>query len=565
MVSIGRVYRRDAITPTRFPIFHQFEGLAVDRGLTLADLKGTLLHVMRALFGDDRAGAVPDALLPVHGAVRSSRTSPAASAAAPAAGPASSPAGSSSAARAWSTRRCCRTSARPRGVERLRLRARARAERHAPARHRRDPHCSGRQRPPRVLRQFRWPTTDARPGRRGSATTSRSTCRWPSSPSALSIVSAAEVERDRAARRRRRRRQPRPLSASAASSKPGSTRTPIDCSSAGRRRRGGASSDRVRRLELRRRRDRRRRAARRRARDGRSSSRRSSAATVSNGMILARERSSSWATDHTGILVLPDAYEPGTPLGGRAVRSARTSSSSRVDRQPPRPACPCTASRARCRRSTVSSSHRRRVRIAARAGRRRAGRRPDRRFRGLSALRRATLPRGPDRAVAAVAEARLVTPGCAPISNVVDVTNYVMLALGNPLHAFDHATLAGDRSSCVRRERGREAATLDGVGARTSTHVRPRDRRRRAFGRARRDHGRRGDGDHRGDDRRPARGRELRARTDPSHFGAAQAPDRGLQPLGEGRRPVSRAARRCTRDRADHRADRRPLDRRTRT
>jgi phenylalanyl-tRNA synthetase alpha chain len=54
MVSIGRVYRRDEITPTRFPIFHQFEGLAVDRGITLADLKGTLLHVMRVLFGDDR-------------------------------------------------------------------------------------------------------------------------------------------------------------------------------------------------------------------------------------------------------------------------------------------------------------------------------------------------------------------------------------------------------------------------------------------------------------------------------------------------------------------------------
>jgi phenylalanyl-tRNA synthetase alpha chain len=54
MVSIGRVYRRDEITATRFPIFHQFEGLAVDRGLTLADLKGTLLHVMRALFGQER-------------------------------------------------------------------------------------------------------------------------------------------------------------------------------------------------------------------------------------------------------------------------------------------------------------------------------------------------------------------------------------------------------------------------------------------------------------------------------------------------------------------------------
>jgi phenylalanyl-tRNA synthetase alpha chain len=54
MVSIGRVYRRDEITATRFPIFHQFEGLAVDRELTLADLKGTLLHVMRALYGEER-------------------------------------------------------------------------------------------------------------------------------------------------------------------------------------------------------------------------------------------------------------------------------------------------------------------------------------------------------------------------------------------------------------------------------------------------------------------------------------------------------------------------------
>jgi phenylalanyl-tRNA synthetase alpha chain len=54
MVSIGRCYRRDDIDATHFPIFHQFEGLAIDRGLTLADLKGTLLHVMRELYGPDR-------------------------------------------------------------------------------------------------------------------------------------------------------------------------------------------------------------------------------------------------------------------------------------------------------------------------------------------------------------------------------------------------------------------------------------------------------------------------------------------------------------------------------
>ena len=54
MVSIGRVYRRDTIDATHFPIFHQFEGLAVDKGITMADLKGTLLHVMRALYGPER-------------------------------------------------------------------------------------------------------------------------------------------------------------------------------------------------------------------------------------------------------------------------------------------------------------------------------------------------------------------------------------------------------------------------------------------------------------------------------------------------------------------------------
>ena len=54
IVSLGRVYRRDTPDSTHVPIFHQVEGLAVDRGVTLADLKGTLLHLMRALFGEDR-------------------------------------------------------------------------------------------------------------------------------------------------------------------------------------------------------------------------------------------------------------------------------------------------------------------------------------------------------------------------------------------------------------------------------------------------------------------------------------------------------------------------------
>ncbi len=54
MVSLGRTYRRDTPDTTHSPFFHQVEGLAVDRGITLADLKGTLLHLLRALFGAER-------------------------------------------------------------------------------------------------------------------------------------------------------------------------------------------------------------------------------------------------------------------------------------------------------------------------------------------------------------------------------------------------------------------------------------------------------------------------------------------------------------------------------
>jgi phenylalanyl-tRNA synthetase beta chain len=57
---------------------------------------------------------------------------------------------------------------------------------------------------------------------------------------------------------------------------------------------------------------------------------------------------------------------------------------------------------------------------------------------------------------------RISAAGMRPISNVVDVTNYVMLALGNPLHAFDYATLEGGRI-VVRRAMAKELLkTLDG-------------------------------------------------------------------------------------------------------
>jgi len=60
-------------------------------------------------------------------------------------------------------------------------------------------------------------------------------------------------------------------------------------------------------------------------------------------------------------------------------------------------------------------------------------------------------------------QARLRAAGLRPISNVVDVTNYVLWELGHPLHAFDHATVA-DATIVVRRAReGERFTTLDGL------------------------------------------------------------------------------------------------------
>ncbi|NBQ93250.1 MAG: phenylalanine--tRNA ligase subunit alpha [Micrococcales bacterium] len=49
----GRVFRTDELDATHTPVFHQVEGLAVDKGLTMADLKGTLEHFARIMFGPE--------------------------------------------------------------------------------------------------------------------------------------------------------------------------------------------------------------------------------------------------------------------------------------------------------------------------------------------------------------------------------------------------------------------------------------------------------------------------------------------------------------------------------
>ena len=49
----GRVFRTDELDATHTPVFHQVEGLAIDKGLTMGDLRGTLEHFARVMFGED--------------------------------------------------------------------------------------------------------------------------------------------------------------------------------------------------------------------------------------------------------------------------------------------------------------------------------------------------------------------------------------------------------------------------------------------------------------------------------------------------------------------------------
>jgi phenylalanyl-tRNA synthetase alpha chain len=51
IICPGKVFRRDAADATHSPMFHQFEGLLVDEGITFGDLKGTLEHFHKQYFG----------------------------------------------------------------------------------------------------------------------------------------------------------------------------------------------------------------------------------------------------------------------------------------------------------------------------------------------------------------------------------------------------------------------------------------------------------------------------------------------------------------------------------
>ena len=73
VVAPGRVFRTDELDATHTPVFHQVEGLAVDEGITMAHLKGTLDHFAAACSARARATRAAAVVLPVHRAERRDR------------------------------------------------------------------------------------------------------------------------------------------------------------------------------------------------------------------------------------------------------------------------------------------------------------------------------------------------------------------------------------------------------------------------------------------------------------------------------------------------------------
>ncbi len=52
IVAPGRVYRKDEVDATHSPMFHQIEGMVIDKGITMADLKGSLNTAITKLYGE---------------------------------------------------------------------------------------------------------------------------------------------------------------------------------------------------------------------------------------------------------------------------------------------------------------------------------------------------------------------------------------------------------------------------------------------------------------------------------------------------------------------------------
>jgi phenylalanyl-tRNA synthetase beta chain len=181
----------------------------------------------------------------------------------------------------------------------------------------------------------------------------------------------------------------------------------------------------------------------------------------SNGMILS-ERELSISQEHDGIMVLSPAWEPGTPLGEVIPISTDVLV---LEITPNRPDCLGIYGIAREVHAATGAA------LAPAPWAEDLGRIGE--LSGISIINDA----GPElnrRFTARVFEnvrvgqspiwlkARLMAAGMRPISNVVDITNYVMLATGQPMHAFDLDKVAGGRLTVRRAGPGEPVETLDG-------------------------------------------------------------------------------------------------------
>ena len=162
---------------------------------------------------------------------------------------------------------------------------------------------------------------------------------------------------------------------------------------------------------------------------------------TSSGMILS-ERELDLGADHSGIIVLEDGPEPGTPLADVLPLSEQVLE---IETTPNRPDLLSIYGVAR----EVAAIFGGELRPMPGTDPTRAADEPvDIRVEDLERC-----PRYVGRAFRDVSigpsptwlKARLIAAGMRPISNIVDATNYVMLALGSPLHAFDQSKLAEGR------------------------------------------------------------------------------------------------------------------------
>ena len=192
--------------------------------------------------------------------------------------------------------------------------------------------------------------------------------------------------------------------------------------------------------------------------DGRRLERAKLRGTVSDGMILS-EQELELGTDHTGIIVLSEPLEPGTPLADVLPLADVVLE---LEITPNRPDLLAVYGVAR----EVGALYD--VELSPPPGRdpeRSGEERVEVAVEDLEGC-----PRYIGRLFKDVAigpsppwlKARITAAGMRPISNVVDVTNYVMHALGNPLHAFEFDKLGGERIVVRRARKGEEFTSLDG-------------------------------------------------------------------------------------------------------